>query len=284
MTRLASLPPIMLAPNGARRTKADHPALPVTISETVEAARAAFAEGAGALHGHVRDAEGRHSLDPGRYRELIAEMARVVPDMPVQITTEAGGRYTPRDQRALVRELRPEGVSVALSEMWPADGPDPEASRFYHWAAEAGIAVQHILYTPGDVTRLAHLAASGAVPVPLQLLYVLGRYQPPTPARPDMLTGFLAAARALPVSPDWAVCAFGESEIACLVAAAALGGKARIGFENNLTGRDGRPAHDNAERVRELASRVPALAKSSHVERRARVHRGPAQPGTQPLD
>ena len=33
MTRLAKLPQIMLAPKGARRIKADHPALPLTIPD-----------------------------------------------------------------------------------------------------------------------------------------------------------------------------------------------------------------------------------------------------------
>lgn len=260
MTRLDPLPLIMLAPNGARRTKADHPTLPVTIAETVAAARAGFAEGAGALHAHVRDDTGGHSLDPGRYRELIAEMGRAVPDMPVQITTEAAGRYGPEDQRAAVRDVMPEGASVALSEMWPGTGADPEASRFYHWAAEAGIAVQHILYGPEDLSRLADLAALGAIPAPLQLLYVLGRYRPPTPASPGLLAGFLSAAQALPQPPDWAVCAFGPGETDCLLAAVAKGGKTRIGFENNLTGPDGRPARDNADRVRDLSRRLLAPA------------------------
>lgn len=261
MSRLATLPAIMLAPNGARRTKADHPALPMTIAETVAAARAAHAEGAGALHAHLRDADGTHSLDAGRYRDLIAEMARAVPDMPVQVTTEAAGRYGPEDQRALVHALCPEGVSVALSEMWPGTGPDPAARRFYQWATEAGMPVQHILYTPAEVTRLASLVARGDIPGPVQVLYVLGRYQPPIPARPDMLAGFLAAARAFPDPPDWAACAFGPAETDCLVAAVAAGGKARIGFENNLVGPDGRPACDNAERVRDLVARLRALAR-----------------------
>jgi len=261
MTRLASLPRIMLAPNGARRTKADHPALPMTIAETVAAARAAYAEGAGALHAHVRDDAGAHSLDPGRYRDLIDEMARAVPDMPVQITTEATGRYSPAEQRAMVRAVHPEGVSVALGEMWPDPGEDRDASRFYHWAAEAGIAVQHILYSPADVTRLAQRVAAGAIPAPLQLLYVLGRYTPPTPARPDGLADFLTAAETLPDPPDWAACAFGPTETACLLAAVVQGGKARIGFENNLTGPDGRPARGNADRVRDLVGRIRATAQ-----------------------
>lgn len=268
MTRLATLPCIMLAPNGARKTKADHPALPVTIDETVEAARAAHAEGAGALHAHVRDATGAHSLDAGLYRELIAEMARAVPGMPVQITTEAAGRYSPADQRAVGRALCPEGVSVAFNEMWPGPGKDRDASRFYHWAAEAGIAVQHILYDPADVTRLAQLVAQGALPTPLQLLFVLGRYQPPQPATPERLTPFLAAAADLPEHPDWAACAFGPDETACLLAAIKAGGKTRIGFENNHTGPDGTPAPDNAARVTDLVRRLPV---SSHPDSRPRI-------------
>lgn len=121
--------------------------------------------------------------------------------------------------------------------------------------------VQHILYTPAEVTRLASLVARGDIPGPVQVLYVLGRYQPPIPARPDMLAGFLAAARAFADGPDWAACAFGPAETDCLVAAVAAGGKARIGFENNLVGPDGRPAYDNAERVRDLVARLRALAR-----------------------
>lgn len=263
MTRLTSLPHIMLAPNGARKTKADHPALPLTIAETVVAARAAHAEGAGALHAHVRDASGGHSLDAGLYRELIAEMARAVPDMPVQITTEAAGRYSPADQRAVVRAVRPEGVSVALGEMWPDSGHDPDASGFYHWAAEAGIPVQHILYSPADVTCLSQRVAAGAIPTPLQLLFVLGRYQPPKPAIPNMLTGFLRAARTLPGNPDWAACAFGPQETDCLLTAITAGGKARIGFENNLKCPEGTRAPDNATRVADLVRRLPLASRLS---------------------
>lgn len=260
--RLATLPRVMVAPNGARRTKVDHPALPVTIGETVSAAAAAFAEGAGALHAHVRDADGRHSLDAGLYRELIAEMAREVPGMAVQITTEAAGRFSPTDQRAVVRAVAPEGVSVALREMWPGPGSDPEARRFYLWAEEAGIAVQHILYAPKDAARLSSMVKAGWLPRRVQCLFVLGSYAPERDGRPEDLPAFLQALAPLGGDPDWAACAFGPTETACLVAAARLGGKIRIGFENNLTGGDGRPAADNAARVREVLARLEKTRSS----------------------
>jgi uncharacterized protein (DUF849 family) len=51
---------------------------------------------------------------------------------------------------------------------------------------------------------------------------------------------------------DWGLCAFGPAETACLAAAHGLGGKLRVGFENNLTNADGTRAADNAARVRDL--------------------------------
>ena len=67
-------------------------ALPITPDEIArEAARCAEA-GASLLHLHVRDDEGRHSLDAGRYRETIAAVRQSVGDaLVIQITTEAVG-------------------------------------------------------------------------------------------------------------------------------------------------------------------------------------------------
>lgn len=248
----------MVAPNGARRSKADHPALPVTIAETVETARRCHAEGAEAIHAHVRDRQGRHVLDAGLYRELLGELALVVPGMGVQITTEAVGRYDPEAQRRVVREVRPQAVSVALREMLP-DADQTEAARaFYHWAVEADIAVQHILYAADELSELFAAIRSGIVPSnSLQLLFVLGRYADGQQSRLSDIDPFLASLEPLADEigdVEWAVCAFGQKETDCLVQGVRRGGRARIGFENSLWNRDGSVAADNAERVRELKS------------------------------
>ena len=54
---------IMAAPNGARKVKTDHPQLPVSIDETIAAAKACHAEGASILHAHVRGDQDEHVLD-----------------------------------------------------------------------------------------------------------------------------------------------------------------------------------------------------------------------------
>ncbi|MEC7644588.1 MAG: 3-keto-5-aminohexanoate cleavage protein, partial [Pseudomonadota bacterium] len=143
MTEPTSLPPLMVAPNGARLTDDDHPAVPVTIPQIVETARKCAAAGAGAMHFHVRDAAKAHILDPGLNREALAELAVAVPGLHLQMTTETVGRYGPDDMRRLAREVVPPGVSIGVPEMIPSGQPSAEDAAFYHWLADTGIRTQH---------------------------------------------------------------------------------------------------------------------------------------------
>ncbi|MEO1199654.1 MAG: 3-keto-5-aminohexanoate cleavage protein [Pseudomonadota bacterium] len=251
---MIALPRIMVAPNGARLTKADHSAVPTTISEIVQTAKDCWEAGAGGLHAHVRNRDQQHVLDAGLYRELSAEMRRQLPDMLVQITTEAVGRYTAEQQCQLVKDVRPPAVSIALRELVPGLSQKTVRS-FYHWAYDAGVAVQHILYDRGDIQRLAHLVEIGQIPKDgVQVLVVLGRYSPDHVSVPDDLTPLLEVLKHGCAQADWAVCAFGRNETACLRYAADQGGKMRIGFENNTAQADGTIAPNNAARVDELIS------------------------------
>ena len=84
----AKLPRLMVAPNGARKVKKDHPAVPLTISETVATAKSCYEAGAGAIHLHVRDKDGQHVLDAGLYKEALNELEHQVPKMqPSKIIT-----------------------------------------------------------------------------------------------------------------------------------------------------------------------------------------------------
>ncbi len=257
-----SLPRLMVAPTGARLTKEDHPALPLTIPEIVATAIDCREAGATGVHAHIRDATGTHTLDAGIYGELLAELARRAPGLYVQITTEAAGRFTPAEQRSLVETLRPAAVSIALREI-TAEEDDRITARFFAFCREAGIEVQHILYDAADMEHLARRVVDGTIPADgLAVLHVLGRYTSGQRSDPGDLAAPLAAQEASGLAPDWAVCAFGPSETDCLLAALKAGGKARIGFENNRANRDGTIAADNAERVRDFgaAARAAGLA------------------------
>lgn len=246
-----SFPYIMVAPNGARRGKADHPALPVTIQDTVDAAKACHANGANALHMHVRDANGAHSIDAGLYLEALKEMGLQVPDMRVQITTEAAGIYDVPAQFECLEHVRPDWASISVREVSRA--PDL-AKKLYATCAENGTEVQHILYNTDDVELLRDWQSRGIIDVDPQakqdsVLFVLGRYTDGQLSTPADLDPFLAA---MPDVQNWMVCAFGPHEHACLAAAARHGGALRVGFENSLTNAQNSIHKDNASSVASL--------------------------------
>jgi uncharacterized protein (DUF849 family) len=246
----------MVAPTGARKTKADHPALPIALPEIVETAVACHAAGADGIHLHVRDANGRHTLDAQRYREAIAALSSTVPDLAIQITTEAVGMYSAADQRALIEDVRPRLVSVSLAEM-TSDGDLDAAANFYRECRVEDIAVQHILYGEDDLKQMTRLLDGGHLdPDDLQMIFVLGRYTHGQTSVPDDLHPFTDWLKLKMLTADWAVCAFGPHETQCLVQAHHLGGKLRVGFENSFWNSDGSLAKDNAERVAKVANAI----------------------------
>lgn len=252
---------VTVAPNGARRSKADHPALPVSPDELADTAKSCLQAGAAMLHLHVRDRAGRHVLDAETCREAMRAIRDAVGrELMIQVTTEAVGRHTPEQQMELVRELQPEAVSLALTELIPDASHEEAAGEFLTYLRSESICPQYILYSPADVERFRALCARGVIPQPAGhgVLFVLGRYADQQRAQALDLVGFLAVHDG--VTP-WTVCAFGPDEHACCVAAAALGGHVRVGFENNLWLRDGRQAPDNAALVGQIREAAVALGR-----------------------
>ncbi len=256
-----NLPFIMVAPNGAYKQKTDHTNLPVSISEIIQTAVECQGAGANGIHVHVRDQNGQHCLDAGLYKEVICELDHVTPTLLVQITTEAVGMYTPKQQQDLVRNVKPKAVSVALKEIF-GDADQKAAAIFYHWVSDHHIDLQHILYSTEDILRLHHLIELGSIPPSLtSCLYVLGRYTSNQQSSTNDLASFMRIRGQCTSLKDsrFMVCAFGVEETNCLVDAASQGGHCRIGFENNLLHCDGSVATNNAERVTELVSRLNSL-------------------------
>lgn len=250
----------MVAPNGARRGKADHPALPVSDDEVLATAQACQAAGADGIHLHIRDENGAHLLDAGRYRALLDRLQDAVPGMYLQVTSEAAGRYEAAEQQAMMRALRPAHVSVGLREMVRQPDDWPAAQEFYHWAAGAGVHVQHILYSPDEVARFVGALDAGKIPGQHHLIQLVqGTYAEGMLAALPLGDYLRAFDRAEGHSFDWMLCAFGDAETESLVAAARLGGKARAGFENALHNADGSLAADNAERIREVHAALTAV-------------------------
>ena len=265
---------LAVAPNGARKTQADHPAIPITPDEiAAEAARCREA-GAAMIHLHVRDADNKHSLDADAYAAATAAIRREVGDgIVIQMTTEAVGIYAPAEQMAAVRAVRPEAASMAVRELCPDEDSVPAFAEFLAWMAGERIMAQYILYAPEDVALFTDLQTRGVIPGGRPfLLYVLGRYTPGQKSVPEDLLPFMIEADRL--DADWAICAFGARESACALTAAALGGHVRVGFENNFLMADGSVASDNAALAGQVASGAKLLGRTLAGADEARAYLG----------
>ena len=258
---------IAVAPNGARRTKADHPRLPISAAEIARDAAEALEAGAAMIHLHVRDREGRHTLDADLYREAVEAVRNAVgDDLVIQVTTEAVGRYEPHEQIAVIDALRPESVSIALREILPENGDERTVAALFERMERTGTLHQIIIYEAGELSRLKNLATRGVLPDgPLAVLTVLGRYFE-TGASDDEFDAFMAAGIE---NHRWMACAFGPRESEFMQRAAEAGGHARVGFENNLWLPDGTLAQSNAALVSAAATSagIRGLAKADDLRR-----------------
>ncbi|PVB61428.1 3-keto-5-aminohexanoate cleavage protein [Labrenzia sp. 011] len=258
----ASRPPaevsIAVAPNGGRKTRSDHPAIPMTAAELAATAEACLDAGAAMIHVHVRKADGGHLLDADAYRAAIDAIRSAVGDrLLIQITSEALGLYSPQEQIAVVRDTRPEAVSLAYRELVP--GPDhlPAFLDLLGWMKRENVLPQIILYEPAEALELARLRERGDLPfADIPVLYVLGRYTASQTSAPADLLPYLDTGQ--PRFAHWTVCAFGRYETACLTAAGLFGGNVRTGFENNTTRPDGSQAAGNQDLVASIAASLQA--------------------------
>ena len=243
------LPNLMVAPNGARKVKKDHPEVPLTIGETVEVAKKCFKAGAGAIHLHVRNDIGEHVLDAGLYKEALNELEHQVPKMHIQVTTEAVGKYSPEEMRKLAYDVTPPGTSIGTAELIPSRNPMEEDIKLYKYLIEAGTKTQHILYKPEDVDLLVDLLNKAEIPADgAWCLFVIGHYTGKI-SYPEIIPKFLKKMKDNNVNFDWSICAFAKEEMSCLEKAINLGGKIRVGFENSLYMPNGEIAPNNHSKI-----------------------------------
>jgi uncharacterized protein (DUF849 family) len=228
-----------------RRTRAEHPAVPVTPGEMATAAAGAVAAGAEAVHVHPRGGDGAESLRAEDVGAAVTAVRRSCPGVPVGVTTGlwvTGGDWRLRERlvagwTALPPAERPDFASANVSEDGFAD--------LVEALEGAGIEVEVGVWSPADAEALA--AQRRAAGWPRILVEVLG-----APAEDAATAADAILTRLDRLGITGARLLHGEGP-ACwpLVAhAGRLGLPTRIGLEDTVVGPAGEPVADNAELVR----------------------------------
>ena len=252
----------MVAPNGARKTTRDHPAIPVTDEDLIETAKSCYDAGARGLHAHIRTEQQTHLLDVERYETLISNLNERLPNLEVQVTSEAAGVYESDAQIDLLSRINAPWVSVAIREILRSQDLEKLQPFFYRLHNKSR--VQFILYDADDVKTLASLIDQSIIQTEvIEMLYVLGRYSADQESTPEQLDPFLDIRdrfkkTCIPIREM--ICAFGKGQIPCLLRAASEGIDLRIGFENGIWLPDGTIAENNAALVSALLESLPDRA------------------------
>lgn len=266
---------ISIAPNGARKTKADHPNIPILPDEIAAEAKRCEHEGAALLHLHVRNDDQAHILDVERYIAATKAVREAVgDDLIIQATSEACGIYTAKEQIEIMKALNPEAVSLAVRELVPDEAHEAAAKEFFFWLEKQGSCPQFILYNDEDTERFFDLKRRRIIPARFHfVLFVLGRYSAGQKSSPSDLLPYLHVLNKYKAEVErimWAVCAFGKLEAACMLTAGLLDGHVRIGFENNMHLADGSLAENNAALVRQFVKAADISGRQIATAKEAR--------------
>jgi uncharacterized protein (DUF849 family) len=247
---------ITVAPTGAESSKADVPALPVTLDELASTAKECEALGAAIIHVHIRDGRARPTLDRARLRDTVAEL-RSSTDLIVQLSS--GGAVTdPEADRLAVLDAGAEMASCTMGTVNFGDGVFMNRWEFivelHTRMQDRGIVPEYEIFDLGQLTTLQRLLGKHGLPAGGHVHVDLVMGVPGgMPGTAEALVACRQAIRDLPAGSTFSATGIGRSTIAVMLASLATGGHLRVGMEDTVTYAKGRPVDSNMQLVARAA-------------------------------
>ncbi|AAV97182.1 beta-keto acid cleavage enzyme group G4 (plasmid) [Ruegeria pomeroyi DSS-3] len=226
---------ICVAITGSVPTKADNPAVPITVSEQVESTQEAFEAGAAIAHCHVRNDDGTPSSDPDRFARLTEGLHTHCPGMIVQFST--GGRSGAGQARGGMLPLKPDMASLSVgSNNFPSrvyeNPPDlvdwlAAQMRSYRVTPEIeAFDLSHIL-------RAIDMHGRGLLYGKLYVQFVMG-VKNAMPADREVFDFYVRMMRTRAPQAEWCAAGIGANQLTVNEWAIAAGGHTRTGLEDNI--------------------------------------------------
>ncbi|MGA0542458.1 3-keto-5-aminohexanoate cleavage protein [Neotabrizicola sp. VNH66] len=226
---------LCVAITGSLPTKADNPAVPVSIAEQIESTHEAFEAGASIAHCHVRDDAGQPTSDPARFAALMEGLAKHCPGLIVQLST--GGRSGAGQARGGMLPLRPDMASLSVGSNNfptrvyenPPDLVDWLASEMLRHEVKPEIEA----FDLSHVVQAARMQQDGRLKGPLYVQFVMG-VKNAMPADERILDFYIETLARLAPGAEWCAAGIGAAQITLNEWAIAKGGHTRTGLEDNV--------------------------------------------------
>ncbi len=220
---------------GSVPTKANNPAVPITVSEQVESSHAAVEAGASIIHAHVRNDDETPSSDPEKFARLKEGLEKHCPGVIIQFST--GGRSGAGRERGGMLPLRPDMASLSVgSNNFPTrvyeNSPDlvdwlASEMRSYEITPEVeAFDLSHILHA-------IRLNRENVLFGKLYVQFVMG-VKNAMPCDREVFDFYVRIMQTRAPDAEWCAAGIGANQVVVNEWAIAAGGHTRAGLEDNM--------------------------------------------------
>ncbi|NLM62045.1 MAG: 3-keto-5-aminohexanoate cleavage protein, partial [Clostridiales bacterium] len=235
-------------------SKENNPNVPLTPKEIAEDVYECWQAGAAIAHIHIRNDEGKASMEFEKFRETVALIREKKDcDIVINLTTSGGVNLLEADRLRPFAELLPEMASYDCGTMnWQHTTIFENNPAFLEKLGllmqEKNVKPEIEVFDPGMIYNAAYYIKKGILKTPAHFQFCMG-----------VPGGIAASTKNLlfmletmnEVAPDstWSAFGVGKGAMEILYAAVALGGHVRVGMEDNVYYKRGQLAKSNAEFV-----------------------------------
>jgi uncharacterized protein (DUF849 family) len=253
---------ITVAITGSVPTKANNPAVPISVAEQVESTHAAFEAGATLAHCHVRDDEGRPTSDPERFARLMDGIRRHCQGMIIQLST--GGRSGTGQERGGMLPLEPDMASLSTGSCNFPTRVYENSPELVDWLAglmlEHGIKPEIEVFDLSMLFKAVEMQTAGQIEGPLHVQFVMG-VKNAMPVDREVFDFYVRTVRRLAADATWTGAGIGRHQLTLVRWSLEQGGHCRTGLEDNVRLDRDTLAPSNAALVEQVVALCPEYGR-----------------------
>ncbi|MFK7858258.1 MAG: 3-keto-5-aminohexanoate cleavage protein [Granulosicoccus sp.] len=243
---------ICVAITGSLPTKANNPAVPITVSEQIESTQEAFEVGASIAHCHVRNDDQTPSSDPEKFARLKEGLEKHCPGLIIQLST--GGRSGAGEARGGMLPLCPDMASLSVgSNNFPTrvyENPPALVDWLASQMLEHGVKPEIEAFDLSHILKAADMHVKGQIKDTPYVQFVMG-VRNAMPADREVFDFYVKTVhRLFGNNAPWCAAGIGVNQALLNDWSISSGGHARTGLEDNVRIDRDTLAASNAELVR----------------------------------
>lgn len=239
---------------GAEVTKENNPNVPYTVREIGIETEKAFLAGASVIHLHVREDDGTPTQDVKRFQACVEEIKRRCPDVIILPSTGGAiGMSLEERLQPIFMNPQPEMATLDMGTMNYGDNEifintEKTIINFAKEMYSRGIKPELECFDKAMIDTTLKLHKEGHIKEPMHFNFMMGVNGGIAATPRDLLY----MVNSIPNGSTFSVGAIGKHEFPMVIMSIALGGHARVGFEDNIYLSKGVLAKSNSELVEKV--------------------------------